>query len=347
MAVLIVAVNIIGCGKNSSNNQENLFTLGKIDCSKSEAKVFLLANQMLYEKVLGSGHLDQEAGSLNNAKDLTKDESANSAMTLKEVIKEKSMSELIRIKCLLNMAKEDNTELTKEESNKADSNASKYFKSLSKEEKEYINLEENDLKTVFEDYTLAMKEYSQKTKDIKCDISKDDAKTISIEEIFWPTTTLSKDGKVVKEEKSMIESIKKKMEGALSEIESGSDFSYVAGKYNQASKSRQDIYLGDNVLPEDIEKEAFKLKKDEVSKLLKSKDGYYIIKCVETDNKELSEKNYEKMLKDYKESEFEKDYETFLDSLSSNLNEKEWKALDLMEATDTSKETFFDFANIN
>ena len=54
-------------------------------------------------------------------------------------------------------------------------------------------------------------------------------------------------------------------------------------------------------MPKEVVKEAFELENEEISGKIKTKEGYYFIKCINKYNKELTDKNKKVILEERKE----------------------------------------------
>jgi peptidyl-prolyl cis-trans isomerase SurA len=109
---------------------------------------------------------------------------------------------------------------------------------------------------------------------------------VKIDQIFFPFSSKL----TSEEEKNLI----LKAEEALKRIRSGEDFQKIAQEYNPTRKSYpQDLdYFKKGELMEPLDKAAFKLRIGEVSGIIKTKKGYFIIQVLdrkEAEIKELSE----------------------------------------------------------
>ena len=79
--------------------------------------------------------------------------------SLKEAIVQRALSEASRLKVMLLLAVQDNIMLTIQEENLADEAETEYYEGLSEAEKEYLGIDEDMLRKLFEQYALAQKVY--------------------------------------------------------------------------------------------------------------------------------------------------------------------------------------------
>ena len=74
---------------------------------------------------------------------------------------------------------------------------------------------------------------------------------------------------------------------------------------------------------------------------MEADDGYYIIKCVNKYDEELSEANKNKILKKRKEKLMNDIYNEQADKYYSEINDKLWDKISVDDAKDTKTNSFF------
>ena len=149
LPVLIVIITMLlsGCGRRlvmwKGYGENELFRVGNTQCTLSEYNVFLLNLQKQCERTFGHDIWQQPEGE-----------------SLKEAIIQRALSEVSRLKVMLLIAVQDNIMLTDSEENIADEAEMDYYENLSEAEKEYLNIDEEALCRLFEQYALAQKVYN-------------------------------------------------------------------------------------------------------------------------------------------------------------------------------------------
>ena len=123
--------------------KDELFRIGNTQCLLPEYNVFLLNLQKHCERTFGHEVWEGAQGE-----------------ELKEAIEQRALSEASRLKVMLLLAVQDNIMLTDAEENLADEAETEYYEGLSAEEKEYLGIEEDTLRRLFEQYALAQKVYT-------------------------------------------------------------------------------------------------------------------------------------------------------------------------------------------
>lgn len=144
--LLTAALLLSGCGQRlvmtKGYGKQELFRIGNTRCMLPEYNVFLLNLQKHCERTFGH-EVWQEAN----------------GESLKEAIVQRALSEASRLKVMLLLAVQDNIMLTIQEENLADEAETEYYEGLSEAEKEYLGIDEDMLRKLFEQYALAQKVY--------------------------------------------------------------------------------------------------------------------------------------------------------------------------------------------
>ena len=144
---IICSLLLSGCGKRlvmtRGFEKDELFRVGNTRCLISEYNVFLLNLQKHCERTFGHGVWEGSEGG-----------------ELRESIEQRALSEDSRLKVMLLLAVQDNIMLTDSEESLADEAETEYYQGLSAAEKEYLGIEEDTLRRLFEQYALAQKVYN-------------------------------------------------------------------------------------------------------------------------------------------------------------------------------------------
>ena len=123
-------------------------------------------------------------------------------------------------------------------------------------------------------------------------------------------------------------------------LKRGEDFASVAASCNE--ETRTDIKFGREDMPKEVVKEAFELENEEISGKIKTKEGYYFIKCINKYNKELTDKNKKVILEERKEKAFHTVYDKYVENSSTVLNTKMWDKLQVNLPKDVKTDSFFE-----
>lgn len=213
--LLLVALLLSGCQIGNTKvvflkpvGYHQVFKIDKEVCKKKEAKVYLTNYMNIYGNAYGV--------SLRKQKSVQED--------LEQYVKDLTISQLSKIKCMNGIAKEQKIELTKEEEQIAEAAAKEYYESLSKEERKYMGASQSLIGSVDEE------------------VSDDEARIIEGMQIF-----VKDSGKA--------DEVKKR-------LKRGEDFASVAASCNE--ETRTDIKFGREDMPKEVVKEAFELENEEI-----------------------------------------------------------------------------------
>ena len=195
---------------------------------------------------------------------------------------------------------------------------------------------EDTIFQVYSEYALADKVYDYIIRDINPEISDDEARTITVEQIFLKTYSLNAAGEKVPFNESEKNTTYLKATSIKNQLLEGSTFEELMTNYNEAEEST--ISFGKGEMDEAYEQAAFNLGTDEVSGIVETSDGYVIIKCISTFNREQTEYNKVRIVAERKREVFGEKYDAFVDTLTKELNEDLWDSIEVTsnEAVTTS-----------
>ena len=351
-AVLCFAILLGGCANPVTGGNitkvvlttgfsgNEVFRIEDTVCTLPEIMVYLVNMQNEYENNLG-----KEIWSAGITSDSATDSSSEAIsdgekITLEDNLKQSCLSRMAKIKTMNLLAKESGITLSDDETLLASKAADEYYSSLSENDIEAMqNVSKDEITKLYEEYALANKLYEYTIKDINPEVSDDEARRITVLQIFIKTYTLDGSGAKVDVSDEEKQTAYNKLSKILAEYKSGTEFESLAEKYNEADETT--ISFGKGEVDENLEKAAFDLSTDEVSGIITTADGYEIIKCVTTFNKEETEANKVKIIEQRRKEAFGEQYDNFADGLTKEINEKLWDSITLSNDSDATTCSFF------
>ena len=321
--LLLAVLLLTGCGNNLSE-QKVIFTTGLSDdqvfriekavCTLTEAKAYLVNMQEDYEGTFGADIWQKETDS----------------GTVEDRLKDSVLAKIAQIKAMNLLAKEMEIELDDTDRNKAKEAAKEYYGTLTEADiKAMNNITVEDLTAIYEEHALADKLYEYIIRDINPEISDDEARTITVEQIFIKTYKLDASGKKEPYDDAGKIRARRTIDEVKKRLDEGSSFEELIAEYNEADEGT--ISFGKGDMDQSYEDAAFALGTEEISDIVDSEDGYVIIKCISTFNREETEANKVKIVAERKREVFGEQYDTFVAGLSKQLNEKLWDSVKLVE----------------
>ena len=238
---------------------------------------------------------------------------------LEQYVKDVTIQELTHIACMDILAENQDMHLSEQEKKQAARAAKEYYQSLTEEEKTFIGLYEREIRTAYEEYALAEKLYHALTQGTDEEVSDDEARVVRVQQIY------------VKE--------KEALRAVQENLAAGDDFASVASAYNQSREFERTIARG--TYPDAMEEIVFNLDDGACSDVIAADDGYYIIRCLNKFEKDLTEENKEKIRVKKKKERFENEYQTFVKNSTFCLNDNLWDDVTLKDVSGIGTDSFF------
>ncbi len=305
--------------------KEELFRIDEVSCTLPEYMLYLTNTKNRYEDVFGSKiwEVTYEGTSFED--------------NMKDIL----LAKIAQMKSVYLLAQEKGVELTEAESRKLEQAADAYFSSLSEEEISQLKVTKEMVLQLYTEYTLADKVYQQIISQVNPEISDDEARAVTVEQIVMKKQTTDGRGNViVYTEKAQAEALAKMEEIREMVLAGERDFTEMVGKYNEAEDGQITFQKGE--MDKAIEEAAFQLQTDEISSVIETNQGYYLLKCINTFDREQTDANKLVLIENRKNQAFGQEYDAFVKKLARKLNDDLWEEIELTESTVVKTNSFFD-----
>lgn len=334
IACLLIGVIVIGCTSRSTSiifvdklGAKDVFRINDSVCTLSEANIYLTNLQDQYESVYGCDMWETKCGDL----------------TIEDYVKKTVIAQLAQIKSMALFSKQYNIELTQEETSTLNQAAKDYFNSLNDAQVKAMGITLEDVVSAYSDYLLASKVYSSLTTETNTEVSDDEARIITVQQIVINKYSLDQSGnKVPSTEEEKAEAYSK-ASTILEKAKNGEDFANLAENYSDNDTC--ELSLGRGKLENSVEKIVFNMENDELSDIIETEDSYYIMKCINSYDIEATDANKEVIIEQRKAKAFDEVYEVFVNGLVSEFNDELWNAVTLGDDGDVKTVNFFDVYN--
>lgn len=323
---------LVGCGDDENKKvvlttgfeKNEVFRIEDISCMLPEIMVYLTNTQNQYEQVYGEGIWDTAVGDI----------------TLEENVKDIVLAKMARIKTLNLMAKQNDISLNDAEMNKVKVAADEYYDSLSESERDILEIDKALITNLYKECALADKVCNHIFEDINPEVSDDEARIVTVEHIFMKTYMLDGNGTKVPYTEAMKQKVYDEMNDVWDMAKSGEhSFKSLMDEYNEAELNT--ISFGKGEVDKAFEDAAFNMETNELSGIVEGEDGYYIIKCINTFDREETDANKLKIIEKRREEAFYEEYENFVATLTRDLNEKLWEEVEFIHNEQVTTNTFF------
>lgn len=302
-----------------------LMRINEKTCYKGEMMLYLTTIQNQYEAVYGDALWTQ----------------SENGVSLEEKVKDMVLAKIAQVKVMNLMAESYGLSLDSAETAKVKEASEAFYESLNDTEKELIGVSLDDVVSIYSEYALANKVYEYVIRDVNPEISDDEARSVTVLKILVKTSEVNEDGEIMEYSVRGREEAKARAQAALKEAAGGEEsFDSVSAKYNEDDSTSMSFKRGE-VEPE-IEEAAFSLDKDEISGLVETSRGFYILKCISDFDVYTTQQNKVEILKTRKQEVFGQTYDEFLQGLSKTLNEKLYSEITMIHDPMVTTTNFFD-----
>lgn len=326
-----------GCQKSDTDTKlvlytgfkkDEVFRIETMSCMLPEIMVYLTNTQDQYESVFG--------------KEIWKTDL--DGVTLEENIKETVLAQLAQIKTMNLLAEKHGVTLDENEIKKVQEAAKEYYLSLNETEREVLQVDEEMINKLYAEFALANKVYEYIIKDINPEISDDEARNITVQYVLIKTYIRDGTGKKIEYSENAKQDVLRQIED-IHELagQEDSDFEELVLQYSEGEKGS--ISFGKGEMDPAFEVAAFNLETGEISEIVETQQGYNIIKCINTFNREETDANKVKIVEKRREEVFGQEYDAFITSLTRTINEPLWEEVTFVENEEVKTSNFFDIFN--
>lgn len=304
--------------------KDEVFRIEDESCKKDEILVYLTTVQNQYESVYG-----EEIWNV-----------ALDGVTLEENVKETVLARIAQVKTMYLLAKAKGVELDEEETLLVEKASAEYYASLNDDERKLMGVTEDTIHRLYTEYALAEKVYDVLIRDINPEISDDEARTITVQQILLRTYVLDGAGRKAPYSDAVRKATYEKACEIREMAVSGEyEFTELISRYSEASDAT--FSFGKGEMDAAFEEAAFLLETDEISPVVESESGYHIIKCLSTFDREETDANKIKIVEERRKEAFGQEYDAFVETLAKNLNQPLWDEIELIHDENVKTEDFF------
>lgn len=320
---------LTGCQSNTrivfttglSGNE--LFKIGSATCTTPEIMIYLTTFYNQYADTYGQEMWHYDFG----------------GVSLEEHVKDVVLSKMAQIKIMNLMAEEREIVLNDQEEARVLEAAAHYYDSLEKELREKEGITQKVAENVYREYALANKVYQTITESADMEISDDEARTVTAQVIFFKNWKLKNNEKTALSE-AETQQILANAKEILDRIAQGEDFETLAAQCSDDKQIVKSYARG--MANADFEELLFSMDEGDVSDMIETDEGYYIVKCISTMDYEATQANKLVLAEQRKKEAFSEAYTEIATNTHSQFRDKQWEKLTLDKEIYTTDADFFE-----
>lgn len=290
-------------------NEGELFRIEKQACTEAEARLFLMNQKNQYESSYGENIWKATVGDT----------------TFAGQMKDQLQAFLYQLKGMVLMAESRGISLSDREMALAASAAKEYLAGLSAEASSYLNMTEEQLTQLYREYRLAERLVTQVTAVVEEEISDDEARVIEVQQIVFPLKKIGEDGSVISLSATELADVRAKAQEAADRAAAGDSFSLLQETYS--SEAVGSIRVSRYDVEQAWESAVFALGKEEISGVIETQNGIYVVRCINNMLSDETLTNKEVIRERRKAQVFYQEYNAYVAKLLVQNKEDGWQSL--------------------
>lgn len=257
-------------------------------------------------------------------------------ITTEDYIKNTVRDTIESIVLAKNMAKELNITITEDENEQIKAAASEYMEGL--DENTAQNIDVSVVEEFYESLLLAEKGFYAVTDSVDTKVSTDEARLIYVQYMFFGTMTYDENHKAVSVSDGIKLQKKELADSVLKQLKEGGDFLTLAKEYSDDVQNTLELGQGDYI--EEFVDVSFDLESGEISDVVETEYGYYIIKCINYNVESDYEKQCEKVVLARRRDIYTERYLDYANGKTTEYNDYFWEKTDIEDINRGSGELF-------
>lgn len=243
-------------------NEGELFRIEKTACTEAEARLFLMNQKNRYEATYGENIWSASV----------------EGETFAGQMKEQLEAFLYQLKGMVVMAEQRGITLSDDEKNRTAAAAQEYLAGLSAEAVAYLNMTEEQLVQLYQQYRLAERLVAQVTAIVEEEISDDEARVIEVQQIVLPLVEVNDDGSTVALSADQQAAARTRAQEAADRAAAGDAFTTLQELYS--SEETGSIRVSRYDVEKAWETAVFALGSGEISEVIETENALYVVRCI-------------------------------------------------------------------
>ena len=320
MLLMLAGGMFTGCSEPISEN----VWLENGDIEQNSIVIKVGSTGVKYSEVLGYCYLLKQQYE-NSFGSQIWDYQLDDSNTIGDDAKEEIINMVTQLKVISATAKEEEVSLTNDERDEALQKAEELLESATDEDKKNYHLTVQGIGEIYEENALANKMFYIATDDADTEVTDEEARQVKIQFFQVLTKGMTKSGVQVAlndKEKSAARKRTNELRGEAVKAESFLDF---AKKNTEGSKTEMTIGQDNSELDRSIVTAAFSMKSGEISPVIGTEGGYYVLYCVDDNDEDATYARREAIIEERQTKMFKQKYKKWLGDYEVSISKSFWK----------------------
>lgn len=313
LIVVVAVILLCGCERVNISFKLNNREFSKFDdtvISMDRANILLSEARHSYESALDEQIWDKQIGNVE----------------MEEYIKNSVKDTIFHLYVLGKIADQYRINLSEEDRKAVRSAALEYIEEDSPYFEEVI--------AIYSDMLRANRAFVRATEGVDMEVSEDEARVVSVSYLFISTMKLDENGELVKLKGSEYNTKKQLAKEAKSEADSTNNFMAVVEKYSEDTQNT--LTFGRGERNQAFERETYKLEAGQISGVVETEYGFYIIKCTNDNVDSDFEARKEAIITSRRMDVFAVIYKQNAEKVEARYNDEYWDSYRISDAMDGS-----------
>lgn len=250
-------------------------------------------------------------------------------VTIGDEVKEEIINMITQLKVICATAKEQEVSLTGDEKDEALQKAEQTMASVNDEDKEKYLLSLQSMSEIYEENALANKMFYIATDDADTEVTDEEARQIRIQYLQIMTKGTNQNGTEINLNEAEKTEALARAEELQKEAKEADDFVELAKKNSDSAVTELVIGRDSTELDAEAVTAAFSLTKGNVSEVISTESGYYIIYCVNDNDADATYLRREEIIEERQTKMFKEKYVKWLGDYDVNISKSFWEIFEI------------------
>ncbi len=328
--IAVMMTSMLACSKSKDTSSESatptvseavdlkqvVMTVEGSDVLLEEAMIYLLSSKEEVETLYGAEIWDYVI-------DLE-------GTTYADLFKQQLLEKIKYIKIVCSKAEELNISLSEDELLDVDEYTADFLSQVSEADIKKYGIEKDVVKQIYSDNVLANKIFESLTLNIDTDVSLEEARQIVLQYVFLSKTGYDESGNAIEYSKEELEAVEEKAKELGIQAKEAADF-YSFAQENSDNSDEIEIIVGKGELDDALENVAFSMKTGEISDVIETDQGYFILYCENELDEEATAEAKETIIEERQKEAFDSQYISWETKATVSIKDAVWASVSVKE----------------